>query len=76
MDCRMPVMDGYQATREIRKLEAGEESEAPVPIIALTANAFEEDRRSCIESGMNDVITKPFRKEQLRLALHRWLDSA
>ncbi len=76
MDCRMPVMDGYQATREIRKLEAGSESESPVPIIALTANAFEEDRRSCLESGMNDVITKPFRKEQLRLALHRWLESA
>ena len=76
MDCRMPIMDGYQATREIRKLEAGNGNGHAVPIIALTANAYEEDRKSCLESGMNDVITKPFRKEQLRLALHRWLESA
>ena len=70
MDCRMPVMDGYQATAAIRKLEADSRH---VPIIALTANSSEEDWQTCQESGMDAIITKPFRKRDLQQALTRWL---
>ncbi len=69
MDCRMPVMDGYEAARAIRALPDG----AEVPIIALTANAMPADRRRCLEAGMNDVVVKPFQAEDLSTALTRWL---
>jgi signal transduction histidine kinase/DNA-binding response OmpR family regulator len=69
MDCRMPVMDGYQASRAIRALADG----ADVPIIALTANAGEEDRQRCFEAGMNDVLVKPFQMQDLSQAVARWL---
>ena len=72
MDCRMPVMDGYDATRKIREIEAGQNNIEPVPIIALTANASEEDRQSCQQAGMNDVVTKPFKKEMLYQSLKKW----
>lgn len=57
MDMRMPVMDGLTATREIRKLER--EGGTHIPIIALTANAFEEDVRQCLEAGMDAHLSKP-----------------
>jgi CheY-like chemotaxis protein len=57
MDMRMPVMDGLTATREIRKLERPDAS--AIPIIALTANAFEEDVRACLEAGMDAHLSKP-----------------
>ncbi len=57
MDCQMPVMDGFEATRTIRNSEKG--TGKHVPIIAMTANAMEGDRRRCIESGMDDFLTKP-----------------
>ncbi|MBP5292476.1 MAG: response regulator, partial [Lachnospiraceae bacterium] len=57
MDMRMPVMDGLAATREIRKM--GRPDAASIPIIALTANAFEEDVRQCIDAGMNIHQSKP-----------------
>ena len=57
MDVQLPVMDGYEATREIRKLE--NQALASIPIIAMTANAFEEDRREALRCGMNGHITKP-----------------
>lgn len=57
MDIQMPVMDGYEATREIRCLVEGKK--AGIPIFALTANAFAEDRRRAIEAGMNGHIAKP-----------------
>jgi len=70
MDCQMPELDGLQATRLIR--EKGY-SKADLPIIALTANVFDEDRERCIESGMNDFISKPVFIEKLRNVLVKWL---
>jgi CheY-like chemotaxis protein len=66
MDMRMPVMDGPAATRIIRA--SGDRT----PIVALTANAFPEDRRACLEAGMNDHLVKPLELEALRSALGRW----
>jgi PAS domain S-box-containing protein len=73
MDCQLPQMDGYEATRRIRSLEA-QRGQAPgtLPILALTASALPEDRVRCLEAGMNDVIVKPVRKADLERALDRW----
>lgn len=68
MDCEMPVMDGYEATQEIRKLDKGKN----VPIIAVTANALEGDKKTCIESGMNDHVSKPFNLDILRKTLAKY----
>ncbi len=69
MDCRLPVMDGYEATRRIRRIEGLE----GVPIIALTANALQGDRDACLQAGMNDYLAKPFKHAQLLQVLQRWL---
>lgn len=69
MDIQMPVMDGLDATRHIRKIHNGKD----VPIVAMTANAFEEDRKRCLEAGMNDFISKPFEPDRLRVTLARWI---
>lgn len=63
MDIQMPVMDGYEATRTIRRFENKEL--ADIPIIAMTANAFEEDRREALKAGMNEHVAKPIDVEQL-----------
>ncbi|MCL6415784.1 response regulator [Aestuariirhabdus sp. Z084] len=68
MDCNMPLMDGYQATRQLRSLPSYQE----IPIIALTANALSEDRQKCLDAGMNDYISKPFRKDELARSINRW----
>ncbi|SNT22255.1 hybrid sensor histidine kinase/response regulator [Tropicimonas sediminicola] len=68
MDMHMPILDGLEATREIREREA-QDGDVPTPIIALTANAFPEDRSMCLLAGMDDVVTKPFRKHDLHMAL-------
>ena len=69
MDIQMPVMDGYQATREIRKLPNPEL--ASIPILAITANAFEEDKKKAFAAGMNAFISKPFKVEKLMEALRQ-----
>ncbi|WP_422909571.1 ATP-binding protein [Pseudomonas sp. MAC6] len=69
MDCRLPIMDGYEATRQIRRLSDC----AELPIIALTANALQGDREACLQAGMNDYLAKPFKRADLQQILQRWL---
>ena len=69
MDCNMPVMDGYEATRRIRQNPAWHD----LPIIALTANAMADERERCRAAGMDDYLAKPFRMEQLAALLKQWL---
>ncbi|HEX8988581.1 MAG TPA: ATP-binding protein [Rhodocyclaceae bacterium] len=75
MDCQMPVMDGYAATRAIRAWEQTS-SARHTPIIALTAGAFDEDRERCIAAGMDDFLTKPINMAQLDAMLTKWLEFA
>ncbi|HSS49344.1 MAG TPA: response regulator, partial [Thermoanaerobaculia bacterium] len=70
MDCQMPELDGYEASRRIR---ASPGEIRRLPIVALTAHALKEDLERCLDAGMNDTITKPFREDVLRLKLERWL---
>ncbi len=72
MDCRMPSMDGFEATEIIRKLEQ-ENGVTKVPIIALTANASSDDRLLCEQAGMDDVVTKPYKRADLSNCLQLWL---
>ena len=72
MDIQMPIMDGYGATREIRRLEARTTRRA-VPIIAMTAHAFEDHQKRCLDAGMDDFITKPLRREKLLAAVEKWI---
>lgn len=65
MDCQMPVMDGYEATKEIRKIEKNEIERGYTPIIALTAHAMEEAKHKCKEAGMDDYLSKPFEIEKM-----------
>jgi PAS domain S-box-containing protein len=74
MDCQMPVLDGFEATRRIRRYETltGDR----VPIIAMTANALSSDRAGCFDAGMDDYVAKPVSMESLRNVLERWLRKA
>lgn len=69
MDCQMPIMDGYRATQEIRSFE-GERKRTT--IIAITANAMPEDRQRCMDSGMDDYMSKPASREDLRKKVEQW----
>ena len=71
MDCQMPVLDGYEATREIRKRESGGRR---IPIIACTAHAMKDHDLECKAAGMDDCITKPLDRERLKWCLERYLD--
>jgi len=72
MDMRMPVMDGLEATRRIRVEEVG--SERHIPIVALTANAFEEDREACLKAGRDGFLVKPVSAVSLRETLERFAE--
>jgi CheY-like chemotaxis protein len=72
MDAHMPVLDGLEATRAIKALYAAQDAATVPPIIAVTANAFDEDRRRCFEAGMDDYLAKPFDREELYRLLEQW----
>jgi len=72
MDVQMPRLDGLEATQQIRMIPGW----AAVPIIAVTANAFVEDKSHCINAGMNDFLIKPFEPELLYSTLLKWLDES
>lgn len=71
MDCQMPQMDGYQATAALRQRTA--ERQHRLPIVALTANAMQDDEQKCLDAGMDDFLSKPFTQDQLGKTLARWL---
>ena len=73
MDCQMPEMDGYEATRQIRA-SAGGSQYAQIPIIAMTANAMKGDKEHCLEAGMNDYISKPVDNDSLIEKVKYWLN--
>jgi CheY-like chemotaxis protein/HPt (histidine-containing phosphotransfer) domain-containing protein len=73
MDCHMPEMDGYEATRRLRRREGDDRH---TPVIAMTASAMEGDRQLCIAAGMDDYITKPLEPDYVMSVLERWVDQA
>ena len=70
MDVQMPIMDGFEATRRIRQMPEFDE----LPIIAMTANAMEQDRQNCLDAGMNDFVSKPIDTGQLFKTLNQWIN--
>lgn len=72
MDCRMPEMDGFEATRAIRVLEK-DEGKQHTPIVACTANAMAKDEAQCLEAGMDDFLSKPIQRDELEEKLQKWL---
>lgn len=73
MDCQMPILDGYATTQAIRQSETNAQIGKHVVIIAMTANAFTEDRDRCLAIGMDDYLSKPIRKHQLKEMLECWI---
>ena len=74
MDCHMPLMVGFEATRRIRVRETSQAKAPPrLPIVALTAHVLESDRQSCLSAGIDDYLSKPYTRLQLERMLARWL---
>ncbi|MBV6324654.1 response regulator [Duganella violaceipulchra] len=73
MDCQMPVMDGFAATTEIRRREQQRGRGRSMPIVAITANALQGDRESCLAAGMDDYLSKPFTQQALGQTISRWI---
>lgn len=73
MDCQMPVMDGFEATKKICALKKRGGIDGDLPVLALTANAMKGDRQRCMDAGMNDYITKPVRKKELKEKIYFWI---
>jgi len=73
MDCQMPEMDGFDATREIRKLAIKATDQNSIPVVAMTANVMSGDRERCLEVGMDDYIGKPVQRDHLESVLRKWL---
>jgi signal transduction histidine kinase/CheY-like chemotaxis protein len=72
MDCMMPVMDGFEATKNICRMKDKHELPKTMPVIALTANAMKGDAQKCFEAGMDDYLSKPVRKAELATIIHKW----
>ena len=75
MDCQMPVLDGYAATRRWRELEQQRKVQRRLPIVAMTANAMAGDRRKCLDAGMDDYLSKPVSRAELEQCIARWKDT-
>jgi CheY-like chemotaxis protein len=75
MDCQMPVLDGFEATRRIRAWEAGQPHSPHIAIVAMTANAMAGDREACLSSGMDDYLSKPVKRQDLSEVLGRHLSA-
>jgi CheY-like chemotaxis protein len=75
MDCQMPEMDGFEATRQLREREQASDA-STLPVIAMTANVMEGDRERCLQAGMDDYLGKPVRMDELESTLRRWLVEA
>ncbi|WP_442511990.1 response regulator [Novipirellula sp. SH528] len=73
MDCQMPIMDGFTATKEIRQMESAGQLATVSTIVAVTANALKGDRQRCLDAGMDDYLAKPFSPQQLTEIVAKWL---
>lgn len=76
MDCQMPIMDGYEATRQIRSLEGSLDAESRIPIVAITANTLEREKLQCFSAGMDDHLSKPMVMKELHEKLAYWLENS
>jgi len=74
MDIQMPIMNGIECTKKIRKFERESNVKSPIPIIAVTAFAMENDKQNCFNAGMNDFIAKPFKAEDLVEIISKFIE--
>ena len=74
MDCEMPILDGYEATKKIREIESEHTSQKRIPIIAMTANVLNTDREKCLEAGMNNYISKPLNINSLKILIGQYIE--
>lgn len=71
MDCQMPILDGFQATKMIRETEL-KINKSRCPIVAITANAMSGDKEKCLEAGMDDFLAKPFKSQDILKIIEKW----